>query len=333
MVPKWITRQRRGRGYTYTLAGLAISDKEQLTYIRQLRIPPGWQDVRIAVNRRSKILATGVDKAGRLQYIYDPAFRARQEQAKFERVLRFARALPHMRRIIDKDLQRRRLDYRKVMATIISIMDQTYIRVGNDSYARDNQSYGLTTLRSKHTTVAGNTITFDFMGKSGKHHVKRIRDSTLARIVRQLDNLPGYEVFKYYDETGALRDVKSTDVNSYIKEVMGEEFSAKDFRTWAGTLIASAELTLAERAASERERKKTVTACVKKVAKKLGNTPAIARASYIDPRIIKSFMDGEDLRKVRTTVETMKHQKGGRFLSPDERCVLSVLEKTAATKQ
>jgi DNA topoisomerase-1 len=328
MAQQFITRHKQGKSFSYSLNDEIIRDKTELDYYKSLRIPPAWHDVHIAKNKRSKVLATGVDKAGRLQYIYNPSFRARQEQAKFERVLRFARALPHMRRIVDKDLQRPKLDYQKVMATIIAIMDRTYIRVGNDSYAKENGSYGLTTLRSKHTSVEGSTVTFDFIGKSGKHHVKHITDKTLAAVVRQLDNLPGYEVFKYYGDNDQLKDVKSADVNAYIKEVMGEEFSAKDFRTWAGTLIASAELAIAERAESERERKKAVTACVQKVAKKLGNTPAIARASYIDPRIIKSFMDGDDLRKVSATVKTMQLKKGEEYLSPDERCVLSVLEKT-----
>lgn len=328
MAQQIISRQKIGKGYRYYLGEAQLTDKDSLEYCKSLRIPPAWQYVSIAKNRRAKILATGTDAAGRLQYIYNPSFRAKQEQAKFERVLRFARALPHMRRVVDRDLKRPHLDYHKVMATIVSIMDRTYIRVGNDNYARENGSYGLTTLRSKHTTVEGSTVTFDFIGKSGKHHVKKVQDRTLARIVRQLDNLPGYEVFKYYDTEGKLRDVKSNDVNQYIKMVMGEEFSAKDFRTWAGTLVASAELAMAERAESEHERKKTVTACVRKVAKKLGNTPAIARASYIDPRIIKMFMDGEDLRKVRATVETMEAKEGSELLSQDERCVLSILEKT-----
>lgn len=335
MARQWITRQKIGKGYRYSHAGTIITDKDAVAYYKSLGIPPAWQDVRIAKNKEAKVLATGTDSAGRLQYIYNPAFRARQEQAKFERVLRFARALPYMRRVVDNDLKRPHLDYQKVMATVVTIMDRAYIRVGNETYAREHQSYGLTTMRSKHTSVDGNTVTFDFIGKSGRHHVKRITDKTLARIVRQLDNLPGYEVFKYYDysssETGKLKDVKSADVNAYIKDVMGEEFSAKDFRTWAGTLIASAELALAERADSERERKKAVTVCVRKVAKKLGNTPAIARSSYIDPRIIKSFMDGEDLRRVWKTVESMKSDKkdqGEEYLSPDERCVLSILEQT-----
>lgn len=220
MTQQWYTRQKVGKGYRYYLQDSNVNDTDTINYFKSLRIPPAWQNVAIAKNRRSKILATGTDNAGRMQYIYNPTFRARQEQAKFERVLRFARALPHMRRVVDRDLKRPHLDYPKVMATIISIMDQTYIRVGNDAYAKQNNSYGLTTLRSKHTSVEGGTITFDFIGKSGQHHVKKIQDRTLARIVRQLDNLPGYEVFKYYGTDDKLHDVKSSDVNAYIKSVM-----------------------------------------------------------------------------------------------------------------
>ncbi len=326
MAQQWIERIKRGKGAVYSFRGELITDQAQLDYFKSLGIPPAWREVKIARSKASKVLATGLDAAGRTQYRYHPKFRARQDEAKFERILRFARALPDMRQTVDKDLKRPKLDYQKVMATIVSIMDQTYIRVGNDTYARDNISYGLTTLRSKHTDVQGSTITFEFVGKSGKHHVKRVSDKALARIVRQLDNLPGYEVFKYYDEQGSLHDVKSSDVNIYIKAIMGDEFSAKDFRTWAGTLIASADLAAAEQAESEQERKKLVTACVQKVSKKLGNTPAIARGSYIDPRIIQRFMDGEDLSAVAGTVQNMKQQKGAQYLSPEEQSVLCLLE-------
>lgn len=326
MRQQWIERKKAGKGFQYTYEGRTITDKQELAYYASLRVPPAWRDVRIAHSKQAKLQAIGTDDAGRTQYIYNLSFRERQEQAKFKRVLRFARALPHMRRIVNQDISRHKLDYRKVMATIVSIIDRAYIRVGNPEYAREHGSYGLTTLRSKHTTVHGSTITFDFIGKSGQHQVRTITDRTLARIVRQLDDLPGYEVFEYFDDQENLKKVKSSDVNTYIKNIMGEEFSAKDFRTWAGTLIASAELAIAERAENERERKKTVTACVKSVAKKLGNTPAIARASYIDPRIIRTFMDGDDLHRVWTTITQMKKDKGQDYLSPDERCVLSVLE-------
>lgn len=322
---QWITRRRRGKGFAYYDAHGQITDKAQLAYIGSLHIPPAWNEVTIAVNKQARILAVGTDAAGRRQYIYHPEFRARQDQAKFERILRFARALPHMRKITDKHLHHQKLDREKVLACVVRIMDEAYMRVGNDVYAKEHQSYGLTTLRSKHTTVQGDTILFDYIGKGGQHQVKKIANRSLARIVKRLDELPGYEIFKYYDENGKLVDVKSADVNMYIKELMGEEFSAKDFRTWAGTILAATELAEIARPDSERERKKAVTACVKKVAHRLGNTPAIARSSYIDPRIIQTFMDTDNLSTMRRTITAMKTQ--GHSLSPDEQCVLGLLEK------
>ncbi|HYH75202.1 MAG TPA: hypothetical protein VD735_04550 [Candidatus Saccharimonadales bacterium] len=320
---QWIERRKVGKGFHYTQGGQPIPDKDKRAYFASLRIPPAWQDVHIAVNKRAKILAIGTDKAGRKQYIYNPVFRAKQEQAKFDRILRFAKALPHMREVTERHLRHRTLDKEKVLACIVRLMDEAYFRVGNEVYAKEHHTYGLTTMRSKHTTVQGDTITFDFTGKSGQHHTKHITDRTLARVVKRLDNLPGYEVFKYYDDGGQLTSVDSSDVNAYIKELMGEEFSAKDFRTWGGTLIAAGELAAAERAASERERKKTVTTCVKKVARKLGNTPAVARSSYIDPRIIKAFVDSDDLVKMRRTMERIEQEE---YVTPAERCVLQLLE-------
>ncbi len=330
MSTTYISRSGNKTFRYYDHEGSPVQDKQAITYYKSLKIPPAWQEVKISSNVNAKVLVTGIDGAGRKQYIYNPVFRARQEAAKFDKILRFARALPQMRTVVAKDLKRPTLDYRKVMATIISIMDRTNIRVGNDTYAKTNNSYGLTTLRGKHTAVEGDTITFDFIGKSGKHHIKKVADRSLARIVKQLDDLPGYEVFKYYGDDKKLHDVKSTDVNQYIKDVMGEEYSAKDFRTWAGTLMASVELVLTERemeASSERERKKVVTACVRKVAKKLGNTPAVARSSYIDPRIVQLYMSGKDVSKVRSTVSAMQHKAGPERLSPEENCVLRILEK------
>lgn len=326
MSKNFIQRLRSGRGFSYYHDGEQITDKEQLAYFKSLGIPPAWQDVKIAKGRRARVQATGIDKAGRLQYIYHPAFRARQEKEKFERTLRFARALPQMRATIMRDLRGYNLDKRKVLAAIVRLMDEAYFRVGNEVYARQNQSYGLTTLRSKHTTVRGDTIIFNFTGKSGKQHSKKVHDAKLARIVRQLDELPGYEIFKYFDDEGNLQDIDSSDVNTYIKETMGEEFSAKDFRTWGGTLLASAELANLERAKSIKERQKAVTACVRKVASRLGNTPAIARSSYIDPRVIKAYIESDDLSEMRRTVKEIDEKNS---LSTDERCVLRLLERSA----
>lgn len=325
MPSRYIERRRVGRGFKYYDDQAEITSKNQVGYYDSLKVPPAWKDVKIARSPNAKILATGYDKAGRLQYIYNPKFRAHQEKEKFERILQFARALPRMRRVTSQHLRHKQLDKQKVLAAIVQLMDRAYFRVGNEVYAKQNQSYGLTTIRSKHTTVRGDTIVFDFMGKSGQQQVKKIKDKPLAEIVKQLDDLPGYEIFKYYDDDGNLQPVSSADVNAYIKDIMGEEFSAKDFRTWGGTLLAAAELGNIERARHKKERQQAVTECVKRVAERLGNTPAIARSSYIDPRIIKAFMDGNDLSKVRQTVETMD-DKGE--LSADEHCVLKLLEKS-----
>lgn len=325
MASRYIQRVRVGRGFKYYADDAEIADKNEVEYYDSLAVPPAWKNVKIARSREAKILATGYDDAGRLQYIYNPRFRARQEKEKFERILRFAHALPRMRQTTSKHLRHTQLDREKVLAAIVQLMDRAYFRVGNEIYAKENQSYGLTTIRSKHTTVRGDTIIFDFIGKSGQEQLQKIKDKPLADIVKQLDDLPGYEIFKYYDQDGNLQPVSSVDVNAYIKEIMGEEFSAKDFRTWGGTLLAAAELGNIERARHKKERQMAVTECVKKVAARLGNTPAIARSSYIDPRIIKAFMDGNSLSKVRQTVETMSN-KGE--LSTDEHCVLKLLEKS-----
>jgi DNA topoisomerase-1 len=325
MAKRSVDRKRIGKNaYEYYNDGQKVTAKHELDYFNSLAVPPAWQDVKITVSPNARILATGVDKAGRLQYIYNPTFRAHQEKEKFERILRFARALPKMRKVTAMHLRHTNLDKEKVLAAIVQLMDRAYFRVGNEVYARENQSYGLTTIRSKHTRIRGDTIVFDFVGKSGQKQLKTIKDKKLARLLKQLDSLPGYEIFKYYDEDGNLRTVDSSDVNTYIKEVMGEEFSAKDFRTWGGTLVAAAELANAKRAKNQRERKKVVTQCVKKVAARLGNTPAIARSSYIDPRIINAYVDGDDLSNIRETVEHMD-DKGA--LSADEHCVLQLLEK------
>jgi DNA topoisomerase-1 len=327
MAKRYIDRQRTGvKSFQYFNDGHEITSKSELAYFKSIGVPPAWKEVKIAASHNARIIATGIDKAGRLQYIYNPKFRARQEKEKFERILRFARALPKMRKVTAKHLSEPGLPREKVLACVVQLMDKAYFRVGNEIYAKENQSYGLTTLRSKHTRVWGDTIIFDFIGKSGQPHLKKVTDKRLAKIVKKLDELPGYEIFRYVDEDGEIRDIHSDDVNEYIKELMGEEFSAKDFRTWGGTLLASIELSQTQRSHSINERKKAVTDCVKLVAQKLGNTPAIARASYIDPRVIKAYVVTNDLAKVRAAVKTLKKAE---YFTPDEHCVLHLLEKHA----
>lgn len=322
MAQHWINRQRVGRGFKYYWQENEVTNEEELNYFKSLAIPPAWKQVKIAKNKQATILATGKDEAGRTQYIYNPTFRQKQELAKYERILHFAQALPQLRKTISRHLARPKLDREKVLATVVQLIDQAYFRVGNDSYARDHGSFGITTLRSRHLRIKGDAITFDFMGKSGQQQSKRVNSRKLARIIKRLDELPGYEVFKYYDEDGNLKDVKSADVNAYIKEYMGEDFSAKDFRTWGGTLYATTELIAAHRHPTSSRRKQVVTKCVKRVAKKLGNTPAVARKSYIDPRVIDAF-ENDSLSSIKQTVQKMRRSSQ---LSQDEKCVLVALE-------
>lgn len=323
MASRHVERRRIGRGFKYFHKEHEVKDKKTIKYYESLGIPPAWKAVQIARSLKAKILATGYDKAGRLQYIYNPTFRARKEKEKFERIIRFAKALPKMREVTEEHLKHQQMDREKVLACVVQLMDQAYFRVGNEVYAKENQSYGLTTIRSKHITIEGDTVIFDFIGKSGQEQIKEVTDRRIANIIRKLDDMPGYEVFKYYDGEGNLTFIKSEDVNAYIKEIMGEEFTAKDFRTWGGTLWATAELLTFEKTRRKKERKKNVISCVEKVAEKLGNTPAIARGSYIDPRILNAYEKGQDLSEIYTAMSKIKDKS---YLNPEERCVLKLLE-------
>lgn len=318
-----ISRIKKGRKFIYITKNGLVQNKKMLTYIASLSIPPAWDMVTIAGSPNAKVLVTGQDMAGRTQCIYNPKFRARQDKLKFDRILRFADALPNLRRQISKDLSRKRLVKEKVLACVVRLIDEAYFRVGNEKYAKENQSYGITTMRSKHTDVQGTTVTFDFIGKSGKQHIKSITDRQIANIVNQLDELPGYEVFRYIDADGKLHDVESTDVNNYIKTHMGEEFSAKDFRTWGGTLLATSELLAVERMRHHAERQKQVVEVVRSVAERLGNTPAVARSSYIDPRVLNAYTESTRLEKIKVAMEKMRPRK---YMSRDEQCVLRLLE-------
>lgn len=320
---RYIERIKHGKGFRYTLEGAKV-DKATLSRIAQLAVPPAWSDVHIAVSQRSKVQATGYDKNGKKQYIYSSTHSQRQEAAKFDRITTFASQLPKLRKQVEKDLAHRKFDKRKVIASAISLMDEGYFRVGNQTYAESNKSYGLTTLRSKHVTIKGSKIIFDFTGKSGQEHHKVIEDSTIARIMRKLDDMPGYELFRYYDEKGDLHNLTSSDVNEYIKECMGDEYSAKDFRTWGGTLLAAIELARETRPDTKTARKKAMTACIKRVAKKLGNTPAIARSSYIDPRIFSLYEDSDAISQVHQTIQSMKPPK---YMNVEEKLALELLSR------
>jgi DNA topoisomerase-1 len=320
-----ITRKKTSSSFTYYKNDQQITDPDVVERINKLAIPPAWRKVEIAESKRAKIQAKGYDAAGRLQSIYSPSFRIKQDALKFERILKFAHALPQLRRQVEKDLARRDYGKQKVLACIVKLIDEEFFRVGNEQYAKEHQSYGITTLRSKHASITSTTVTFEFIGKSGQEHVKTIKDPQIARLIKQLDEMPGYEIFRYKDKDGTMHDLHSKDVNEYIKTYAGDDFTAKDFRTWGGTLLATTALLAEELDYEESKtaRAKRITAIVKKVAKRLDNTPAIARSSYIDPRVFASIDDKNTIPKLKDAMKTMRPKK---YVSIEEQCVLQLLE-------
>lgn len=318
-----ITRHMVEGEPAYFVGKRRITAKKEIARINALAIPPAWTDVEISPSASAKILARGLDDAGRRQAIYSPAHTRRQEKKKFARILRFAERLPALRRQVDRDLRRRRLSEEKVVACVIRLMDQQFFRVGNARYARKHKHYGLTTLRRKHVTVGSSRVTFDFIGKSGKRQYREVRDPQIARIVADLEQLPGHELFRFLDDDGELHDVDSRRVNAYIKRHMGEEFSAKDFRTWGGTLLATSALLAADQPDST-DSAALVRDVIGQVADRLGNTPAVTKASYIDPRVFTALEDGTTIPRLRTAMARMRPRT---YLTVEEQCVQKVLRK------
>lgn len=318
-----ITRERVDGEIVYRDGRRRIKNKRELARIEALAVPPAWTDVEIARTSSAKVLARGVDDAGRVQAIYSPAYRRRQEKEKFARILLFAQRLPVLRAQVEKDLRRRRLSETKVVACVVKLIDQEFFRVGNAEYARRHAHYGVTTLRRKHTDVSGTKVTFDYIGKSGKRHVKTVRDPQLVRIIAQLEEVPGHEIFRFFDEDGILHDLDSKHVNAYVKRHMGEDFSAKDFRTWGGTLLATSAL-LALETDEDTEDAAVVKEVVAQVADRLGNTPAVTKDSYIDPRVFRAFEDGATIPRVRRAMSRMRPRT---YLTVEEQCVLKVLRR------
>lgn len=289
-----LCRRRAGRGFSYRdRDGAAIRDPKVLARIRALAIPPAWTDVWICPRATGHIQATGRDARGRKQYRYHPDWTAHAASNKFDRLPAFARALPRLRDRIEADLNGRGPGRDKVLATAVRLLEITLIRVGNTQYARQNRSYGLTTLHKRHLDVDGAALTFAFKGKSAVEHRVRVRDRRLATVVRALRELPGQQLFKYRDADGDMRPVTSDDVNAYIRDAMGEDFSAKDFRTWAGTVSAARALREMEPPVSVADAKRKITVCVKAVAGLLGNTPTVCRSSYVHPAVFEMFESGE----------------------------------------
>jgi DNA topoisomerase-1 len=287
-----IRRSRRGRGFGYTSpTGERITDPDTLAWIRSIAIPPAWTNVWISPVRNGHILATGRDARARKQYRYHPRWRAVRDDTKYGHLLAFGELLPQIRARVEADLAGPGLTREKVLAAIVRLLELTFIRVGNEEYARLNRSFGLTTLRSRHVRVEGTHLRFRFRGKSGVAHEVGLRDRRLARLIRRIQELPGQELFEYVNGDGVQR-VTSEDVNAYLREACGEDVTAKDFRTWAGTVLAFRALRDVPAVTSEAEAKRAVATAIRGVAERLGNTPAVCRKAYVHPGVVDAYLEG-----------------------------------------
>ena len=322
-----IRRRRAGRAFSYRNPdGHLIKDRAELARIKRLAIPPAWTDVWICPERKGHLQATGRDARGRKQYRYHPDWREVRDATKFDRMLAFARALPQLRARIAEDQSRRGLPREKVLATVVHLLEVTLIRVGNQEYARENRSYGLTTMRDRHVEFAGTEIIFEYRGKGGRQHRISLRDRRLARIVRSCQEIPGQHLFQYIDDDGKRQAVDSADVNAYLQEVTGEPFTAKDFRTWAGTVLASLALSEFETFDSQAAAKRNVTRAIEQVAAQLGNTAAVCRKSYIHPEVVECYLDGSLLELLQGRVEqVLREDLAG--LRSEEAAVLALLQQ------
>jgi DNA topoisomerase-1 len=318
-----IARARKGRGFAYrTPDGRPVRDAETLRRIRALAIPPAWRDVWICPTAEGHIQAVGRDARGRKQYRYHARWRAVRDEAKYERMVEFGRALCRIRRRVRVDLTRPGLPREKVLAAVVRLLELSLIRVGNVEYARHNRSFGLTTLRARHAQVLGGRVRFEFHGKGGKRHRVEVGDGRLARIVHRCRALPGQELFQYVDENGGRQTIDSSAVNAYVRQIAGGDFTAKDFRTWAGTVLAATRLR-AITASGQTPRKRQVAEVVSAVAGSLGNTPAVCRKSYIHPAVLSAFLEPTEGPGFTTSGAARTPS----LLRPEERAVLRCLER------
>ncbi len=304
-----IRRERAGRGFRYRDAdGRPVRDRATLKRIKALGIPPAWTDVWISPLSNGHLQATGRDARGRKQYRYHSRWREVRDETKFNRMLAFGRALPALRQRVAADLARPGLPREKVLAAVVQLLEQTMIRVGNTEYARSNDSFGLTTMRDDHVEVNGASLRFSFRGKSGKEHSVDLRDRRLAGIVKRCRDLPGQELFQYLDETGEPSTIGSADVNAYLREATGDDFTAKDFRTWAGTVLCARELQAEERPESDGDAKRRIVEAIEAVARCLGNTPTICRKYYVHPSVLDAYLAGA-LSMVESTSDDLEQEE------------------------
>ena len=305
--------------------GRTIADKAELQRIRALVIPPAWNDVWICPDPLGHLQATGRDVRGRKQYRYHPRWREVRDEVKYGRLIAFAQALPKIRHRTDADLRKSGLPREKVLAAVVQLLEKTLIRVGNEEYAKDNGSFGLTTFRDQHAKIKGASVRFEFKGKSGVGHAIDLQDRRLAKIVKACRDLPGYELFQYVDEDGERQTVDSADVNTYLRDISGQDFTAKDFRTWAGTVLAAKALAEVAKFKSNTEAKRNVVTAIESVAKKLGNTKAVCRKCYIHPAILDAYMDGATIQTLKTRAAKLSRARA--TLSGEEAAVVNMIER------
>jgi DNA topoisomerase-1 len=328
-----IARYRKGKKFAYNGAnGKPVARQDILERIRKLAIPPAYEDVWICSLSNGHIQATGRDAKGRKQYRYHAKFREMRESTKYEHMLEFAAALPEIRERIDQDMSLRRLSREKILATIVHLLESTMIRIGNEGYAKQNKSYGLTTLVNRHVVVEGPEVRFSFKGKSGKQWQLKLRYRRVAKIIRQSQELPGQNLFQYLDEQGERHDVSSGDVNAYLKEISGRNITAKDFRTWAGTVLAAMALSEFEEFDSQTAAKKNIRTAIEQVAARLGNTVTICRKCYIHPEVLESYLSNELILDAQRKI---KHELTSDVsaLRPEEALVLAFLARRLAAHE
>jgi len=319
-----IRRRRVGLGFSYMgVDGKRLRDRDEIQRIRSLVIPPAWTDVWICPRPNGHIQATGRDAKGRKQYRYHPRYREVRDETKFDRMLAFSEVLPTIRVRVERDLLREGLPREKVLATVVRLLEKTLIRVGSDVYAKENRSYGLTTMRRSHVDIAGSKLTFEFTGKSGVEHFIEITDRRLASIVQHCQTLPGQELFQYLDDDGRPQDVDSGDINGYLREITRQDFTAKDFRTWAGTMHAATALRDMGPAETPRDIPSNIVRAIDLVAQRLGNSRDVCRKYYVHPKVIEAYQQGIVAATPRPHSQKRRHRKGQ--LRRDEVTVLDLL--------
>jgi DNA topoisomerase-1 len=324
------TRKRRGQSFQYfDTAGKLIQDESRLLRIGRLAVPPAYRDVWICPLPNGHIQATGRDDRGRKQYRYHERWRAIRDENKYDRILTFAAALPKIRRRVQADLKLAGLKREKVLAAVVQLLERTFIRVGNEEYARQNKSFGLTTMKDRHVKVRGKKLRFRFRGKGGKEHEVDLMDRRIAKIVRELQDLPGQDLFQYFDDEGKLCNVTSQDVNEYLREITGEDFTAKDFRTWAGTVLTAMALNAQEKFATKKEAKSNLKNAITAAANLLRNTTTICRKCYVHPAIVESYLNGDLIEGLQTKLDEGEEIPD---FSDDERAVLNFLYRQVRKK-